>query len=50
MSSSASASSLTSGIPDKSSVPMNQVSPTRVISRPVRLAGSWSQIASPPYR
>ena len=29
---------------------MNQVSPTRVISAPVRFAGSWSQIASPPYR
>ena len=29
---------------------MNQVSPTAVISAPVRLVGSWPQIASPPYR
>ena len=50
MSSSARPSSLTTGISECANGAMNQVSPTAVISAPVRLAGSWPQIASPPYR
>ncbi len=46
----ASASSLTAGIDEPTAVLMNHVSPTAVISRPVRFAGSWPQIARPPYR
>ena len=40
MSANASASSLTAGIDEPMKAPMNQVSPTAVISAPVRLAGS----------
>ena len=50
VSSNASASSLKTAMDEPVAVPMNQVSPTAVISLPVRLAGSWPQIASPPNR
>ena len=48
VSSSARATSDRIGMPTPSNVPMNHVSPTAVIRRPVRFAGSWSQIARPP--
>ena len=48
VSSSARPISLTTGIPEWANGPMNQVSPTAVIRAPVRFAGSWPQIASPP--
>ena len=48
VSANASASSLTIGIDEPTALPMNQVTPTAVISRPVRLAGSWAQMARPP--
>ena len=50
VSSSARPISLTTGIAAWANGGMNQVSPTAVISAPVRLVGSWPQIASPPYR